>query len=101
MYHYFGDEVHHEYESFRRRSGERRSRRDGRPLRRGRDVPHADLQQGIDVFKLDDNGRVTDQTVWLRPWPVVTVLRDRAIVGKLPFLSADYWLLHAEPSHLP
>jgi hypothetical protein len=58
------------------------------------------LQQGIDVFKLDDNGRVTDQTVWLRPWPVVTVLRDRAIAGNLPFLPADYWLLQAEPSHL-
>jgi SnoaL-like domain len=59
------------------------------------------LQQGIDLFKLDDNGRVTDQTVWLRPWPVVTVLRDRAIAGKFPFLPADYWRLPAGPSHLP
>jgi hypothetical protein len=58
------------------------------------------LQQGIDVFELDDDGRVTDQTVWLRPWPVVTLLRDRVIAGKLPFLPTDYWLLHAEPSHL-
>jgi hypothetical protein len=59
------------------------------------------LQQGVDVFKLDDNGRVTDQTVFLRPWPVVTVLRDRVIAGQLPFLSTDYWLLRTEPSHLP
>jgi hypothetical protein len=58
------------------------------------------LQQGIDDFKLDGNGRVTDQTAWLRPWPVVTVLRDRAIASRPPFLPADYWLLRAEPSHL-
>jgi hypothetical protein len=43
------------------------------------------VAQGIDDFKLDDHGRVTDQTVWLRPWPVVTVLRDRAIAGSPPF----------------
>ncbi len=42
------------------------------------------LLQGIDDYKLDGNGRVTSQTVWLRPWPVVTVLRDRAIAGQLP-----------------
>ena len=58
------------------------------------------LQQGIDVFRLDDNGRVTDQTVWLRPWPVVTVLRDRAIAASLPFLPADYWRLPAGPTRL-
>jgi hypothetical protein len=59
------------------------------------------LLQGIDDFKLDGNGRVTDQTVWLRPWPVVTILRDRAIAGQLPFLPADYWRLPAGPSQLP
>jgi hypothetical protein len=59
------------------------------------------LQQGIDDFKLDGSGQVTDQTVWLRPWPVVTVLRDRAIAANLPFLPADYWRLPAGPSHLP
>jgi hypothetical protein len=59
------------------------------------------LQQGIDVFTLDDDGRVTDQTVWLRPWPVVAVLRDRAIAASLPFLPADYWRLPAGPSRLP
>jgi SnoaL-like domain len=57
--------------------------------------------QGIDVFKLDGDGRVTDQTVWLRPWPVVTMLRDQAIAASLPFLTADYWRLPAAPSHLP
>jgi hypothetical protein len=59
------------------------------------------LLQGIDDCKLDGNGRVTDQTVWLRPWPVVTVLRDRAVAASLPFLPADYWRLPAGPSHLP
>jgi hypothetical protein len=57
--------------------------------------------QGIDDYKLDGSGRVTDQTVWLRPWPVATVLRDRAIAAGLPFLTADYWRLPAEPTHLP
>ena len=59
------------------------------------------LQQGVDVFRLDDDGRVTDQTVWLRPWPVVAVLRDRAIAAGLPILPADYWRLPAGPSRLP
>jgi hypothetical protein len=59
------------------------------------------LLQGLDDFKLDGHGRVTDQTVWLRPWPVVTVLRDRAIAASLAFLTADYWRLPAGPSQLP
>jgi hypothetical protein len=59
------------------------------------------LLQGIEVFRLDGSGRVTDQTVWLRPWPVVAVLRDQAIAAGLPFLPADYWRLPAEPTHLP
>ena len=58
------------------------------------------LQQGVDVFELDDQGRVVNQTVWLRPWPVVTVLRDAAIAGQLPSLPADFWLLPAAPSQL-
>lgn len=57
-------------------------------------------QQGVDVFELDDQGRVTNQTVWLRPWPVVTILRDAAIAGQLPSLPADFWLLPAAPSQL-
>jgi hypothetical protein len=59
------------------------------------------LLQGIDDFKLDGNGQVTDQTVWLRPWPVVSVLRDQAIAARLPFLPADYWRLPPTPSQLP
>jgi SnoaL-like domain len=51
-------------------------------------------QQGIDLFELDDQGRVTDQRVWLRPWPVTTLLRDRAMAERLPIL-ADKWLLPA------
>jgi hypothetical protein len=59
------------------------------------------LLQGIDVFRFDSTGRVTDQTVWLRLWPVVTMLRDRAIAAGLPFLTADYWRLPVGPSRLP
>ena len=58
------------------------------------------LQQGIDVFELDGQGRVVNQTVWLRPWPVVTLLRDAAIAGQLPSLPAEFWLLPAAPSQL-
>src|SRR5215469_8825031 len=57
-------------------------------------------QQGIDVFELDTQRRVVNQTVWLRPWPVVTFLRDNAIAGQLPSLPADFWLLPAAPSRL-
>jgi hypothetical protein len=57
-------------------------------------------QQGIDVFELDDQGRVVNQTVWLRPWPTVTILRDAAIAGQLPSLPAGFWLLPAAPSKL-
>ena len=59
------------------------------------------LQQGVEVFKLDGDGRVTDQTVWLRPWPVVALLRDRAIAAQPRFLPADYWRLPAGPSRMP
>jgi SnoaL-like domain len=59
------------------------------------------LLQGVDDYHLDDNGLVTDQTVWLRPWPVVTVLRDRVIAAGLPFLTADHWRLPASPTPLP
>ena len=43
------------------------------------------------MSELDAQGRVVNQTVWLRPWPVVTILRDSAIAGQLPSLPADYW----------
>ena len=45
--------------------------------------------QEIDVFRLDSQGRMTDQTVLLRPWPVVTLLRDRAMAGQLRFPTAS------------
>jgi hypothetical protein len=45
--------------------------------------------QEIDVFRLDSQGRMTDQTILLRLWPVVTLPRDRAMAGQLPFLTAS------------
>jgi hypothetical protein len=59
------------------------------------------LLQGIDDYRLDASGRVTSQTAWLRPWPVVSVLRDLAIAAGLPFLPAGYWRLPPAPSPLP
>ena len=57
-------------------------------------------QQGIDDVEINAEGQMTDQKVWLRPWPVTTVLRDRAMAGGLPFLGPDVWLLPAHPSPL-
>jgi hypothetical protein len=45
--------------------------------------------QEIDVFRLDSQGRMTDHTVLLRPWPAVILLRDRAMAGQFPFLTAS------------
>lgn len=56
------------------------------------------VQRGIDRFELDEQGRVTDQRVWLAPWPVTTLLRDRAIA--ISVLDADYWLAPAHPTPL-
>jgi hypothetical protein len=50
-----------------------------------------------------DRGRVgllEDAADQLRPWPVVTILRDAAIAGQIPSRPADYWLLPATPSKL-
>jgi len=57
-------------------------------------------QQEIDVLAINAEGQLTDQKVWLRPWPVTTILRDRAMAGGLPFLGLDVWLLPAHPSPL-
>jgi hypothetical protein len=51
------------------------------------------LQQGIDVFELDAQGRVVNQTVWLRPWPTVVILRDRAIASWLGSIRVTTELL--------
>jgi hypothetical protein len=54
-------------------------------------------QHGIDLLELDDDGRVEDQKVWLAPWPVTTLLRDRAIAAQLPVLGPEMWLAPAYP----
>jgi hypothetical protein len=54
-------------------------------------------QYGIDLLDLDDQGRVTDQRVWLAPWPVTTLLRDRAIAAQLPILGPELWLAPSHP----
>ena len=59
--------------------------------------------QEIDVIRLDSQGQMTDQTVLLRPWPVVTLLRDRATAGQLPFRTASCCVVSVNgplvPSH--
>jgi hypothetical protein len=58
------------------------------------------LQSGVDRFDLDADGRVLHQRVWLAPWPVTTLLRDRAIAAQPPLLDADFWLTPAHPTPL-
>jgi len=70
---------------------------EGRRVEQWSCVIDGNTQDGVDVFDFDKHGRVTDQHVWLRPWPVTTLLRDRAMHGGLAALPADVWLLPAHP----
>jgi hypothetical protein len=106
----------------RRADSGRRCRRRSRPAPRDGarhplpqpDADQDDLRQGerradpqadrrhpgaawIDVLEFDGEGLVADQRVWLRPWPVTTVLRDRAMAGGLSILGPDVWTLPAHP----
>jgi hypothetical protein len=52
--------------------------------------------EGIRIRKINADGLVNDLTVYLRPYPAVTVLRNRArkIAGEGQFLSdTEYWEL--------
>ena len=50
------------------------------------------------VSKLNENGQIKDLTVYLRPYPAVTVLRNAAKAlaektGEFSFLNEGYWEL--------
>jgi hypothetical protein len=49
--------------------------------------------EGLWMQKLNDRGQVYDLTVMLRPYPAVTVLRNRAkeLAEQNGLLSIDYW----------
>jgi hypothetical protein len=54
--------------------------------------------EGIWVSKIDPNGQINDLTVYLRPYPAVSVLRNEAKAiaesdPDLAFLGRDYWEL--------
>jgi hypothetical protein len=52
--------------------------------------------EGIWVQKLNAEGQINDLTVYLRPYPAVTVLRNRAKElgeGKGVLIGRDYWEL--------
>jgi hypothetical protein len=53
--------------------------------------------EGMWIQKLNEQGQVYDLTVMLRPYPVVTVLRNRAkeLAEKRGFLGKEYWELPA------
>ena len=54
--------------------------------------------QGLQIDQLDTEGAILDQTVMLRPWPVVALFRDGAEKLPLPFLAPDYWILPKHPA---
>jgi len=54
--------------------------------------------EGLWVSKLNEQGQVNDLTVYLRPYPAVTVLRNKAKelaahTKEFAFLTAEYWEL--------
>jgi len=54
--------------------------------------------EGLWVSKLNQGGQINDLTVYLRPYPAVTVLRNKAkelseTEEELSFLKDDYWEL--------
>jgi hypothetical protein len=76
----------------------------GRLVEYWRCVIDGHLLQGIDDCKLDGNGRVTDQTAWLRPW--TTSPAPTASTTGTPRPPRRSWPLHprrlpAGSSHLP
>ena len=56
-----------------------------------------DFQRCWEVQKLNDQGQIDDLTVYLRPYPAVTVLRNSAksLDEKGGGIGADYWELNA------
>ena len=53
--------------------------------------------EGMWIQKVNEHGQIYDLTVMLRPYPAVTVLRNRAkeLAEKRGLLGAEYWELHA------
>jgi hypothetical protein len=55
--------------------------------------------EGIWMQKLNEKGEIHDLTVFLRPYPAVSVLRNKArqLAGPGSVLTGDYWDL---PNHI-
>lgn len=49
--------------------------------------------QGINHWQLDGEGRAAELSVYLRPFPVVTLLRKAVIARNIPFLPTEFWTL--------
>ena len=43
--------------------------------------------------ELDSEGHAAELSVYLRPYPVVTLLREAVIARKIPFLPTEFWTL--------
>jgi len=53
--------------------------------------------EGMWIQKLNERGQIFDLTVMLRPYPAVTVLRNKtkALAEQRGFLGVEYWELPA------
>ena len=57
--------------------------------------------EGMWIQKLNEEGQIYDLTVMLRPYPAVTVLRNRTkeLAEKRGVLGVEYWELPASTAH--
>jgi hypothetical protein len=55
--------------------------------------------EGMWIQKINSEGQVSDLSVFMRPWPAVTVLHDRtkALDEKLGGIGPEYWILTKSP----
>jgi hypothetical protein len=77
-----------------------RLRRERRLVEHWSCVIDGHCQHGVDVFDLDKHDPVADQRVWVRPWPVTNLLRDKAMASGLDILPIDAWIPLAHPRPL-
>jgi hypothetical protein len=54
--------------------------------------------QGLSIDTVDAQERIIEMTELMRPWPVVTLLREALLAQSLAFLTPDYWTLPERPA---
>ena len=54
--------------------------------------------QGLSIDTVDAEELIIEMTELMRPWPVVTLLREALLAQSLAFLTPDYWTLPERPA---